>query len=261
MDAGGQTIDTVRAGRVLARTLILVGGVVAATAVAWIAGDVTAGADTPIADGPSAPTAAATRFRLPDPVFAVASRTPHVVAEALIGRAAASTKHLEDAASPAASEVAADAGTVRHAAASLDVSTSRQPIDARRGRVEVATFPRALPVSNPDGTFLVLASWSGAGDAIAFPSSSRHKVLDDHSPPAPHPRETGHLAGEPDPPRSPLSACGTSPSLAVACGGEHRSCAVVLGCAARTIRISLAYGEFGHEAAQAAVIRPDATPG
>ncbi|OLZ54679.1 hypothetical protein BS329_09255 [Amycolatopsis coloradensis] len=246
-----------RVGRLLARPLVLAGGVVAATAVAWIVGDVSARADSLIPDDLPGLTAPAVEV-VPATAMVNRDSASSLIRKALSAEVLISSEHLDETVKSAVSTATDAAGPVRHTATALDVPDQRQLDEASRESVVVMTSDDGAPASGPA---IVSSARILRGEAVhaatSLPTSRGHEVVGHH----PHPRSFVHAVGKPIPPPSPTVTCGTSTSLAVACGGDLGSGAVVSGPAERNIRVSPGHGAFGHQAAQAAVIRPGVTPG
>ncbi|MEV6909102.1 hypothetical protein [Amycolatopsis sp. NPDC051071] len=276
-DAGSRTIDAVRVGRLLARVLVLVGGVAAVTAVAWIAGDGGARADPLIIDGlpgSSAPTAAVEM----SPISLTANRTLRAIAvspgtqkakgvEALVGHVVVSSNFLDETVKSAMTVAPAGTEAARQRATTLDVPDQRRLAEAGRGRGGVTVSDGGAPASDP-ADVISAQTLQGKADhaATSRPSPRGHKVAGHQAswtshPWASHPRASGHAVGKPIPPWSPMATCGGRTSLAVAGSGDHGSVAAMPDCAAPAKRIPLDGGAFGHQAVPAAVIQPGVRPG
>jgi hypothetical protein len=271
--------DAVRVRRLLARVLVLVGGVIAATVVGWIAGEVTARADIPVIEEASERIAPMTAVETPveidppksvtpvwlgDPISAVASPSPagkSKSAVSLVERAVLSVKNLDDTAKSMTNVVKAVDEAAHHAVVILDASSLPRPGQVSRDLMGVTASAAGQPVSNSVITSSSL-DLPGAEDGRAVLSAPcRDESPGEHSSPASRVRTSGHTAGQSIPPWSPMSLCGTSTIFAVASGGDHGSGAVMPGRPARAERISLDCSDVGHQAELAVVLRPDVTPG
>ncbi|KZB83418.1 hypothetical protein [Amycolatopsis regifaucium] len=276
-DAVSRTIDAMRVGRLLARALVVVCGIFAATAVAWIVGDVTARADTLVVDGrPESgapvtavevdPSLSAARVQVGDPADSVAiqplrefaasslpRRSESVVA--LLDRAVVSVENLDETAKSTTNAV------TRRAVEALDVSASRQPADVDRTPAGVTSSFTGVPASKPATASSGLVSQDAADGTRTLSSPCGHKARGEYPSGASRFHGSVRATGESVPPWSPVSRCGTSTSVAAACGGDHGGGAVVPVRTARNNRISPHCGEIGHQAALATVIRPGVTPG
>ncbi|MFI9452728.1 hypothetical protein [Amycolatopsis sp. NPDC052450] len=263
--------------------LVLVGGVVAATVVGWIAGDVTAKADIPVIEEASEwiaprtavesdPPKSVTPAGLGVPISAVAIPSLPVAATpiptgksksavSLVERAVLSVKNLDDTAKSMASVVTAADEAARHTIATLDAAVLARPGDVDRDLMGVKASAAGQPVSNPVIAFSALEYRGSADGRTGRFAACRDESPDEPSSTASRARTSGHTAGKTIPPWSPLSLCGTSTSLAVACGGDHGSGAVLPGHPAQADRVSLDCNDDGHQAALAVVLRPDVTPG
>ncbi|HET6285365.1 MAG TPA: hypothetical protein VFG15_01275 [Amycolatopsis sp.] len=270
-------------GRLLTRVLVLVGGVIAATVVGWLAGDVSARADVPVVDEASewiapmtaveidlpetatpawsgGPLSAVTSPSLPVPaVLSAAGNSKSVLS--LVERAVLSVEKLDGVAKSMANVVTAADGAARHAVTALDASDPRWPGEVSRDLMEVSASVAGPPVSNSVTTSSA-PDFRGAADGrTALSAPCRDNSPGEPAFSASRARTSGHTAGKSSPPWSPMSLCGTSTSLAVACGGDHGSGAVLSGRPARADRMSPDRGDDGHRAALAVVRRPDVTPG
>lgn len=281
--AGSQMTDAVRVGRLLVRVLVLVGGVVAATVVGWIAGNVTAKADIPVIEEASewiAPRTAVesespkseTATWLGDPISAVA--IPSLPAAAaplptekskgavsLVERAVLSVKNLDATAKSMANVVTVADEASRHAVAALDAAALARPGDVDRDLMGITASAAGQPLSNPVIASSALDHRGSADGRTDLSAPCRDESPGGHSSTASRTRTSGHTAGKSIPPWSPMSLCGTSTSLAVACGGDHGSGAVLPGRPVQADRISLHDSVDGHQAALAVVLRPDVKPG
>ncbi|WP_410663511.1 hypothetical protein [Amycolatopsis sp. lyj-84] len=255
-----------RVGRLLARSLVLVSGMVAATAVAWIAGDVAAKADTLVIDGSSGPAIAVEM----SPATAIANRTlpvavvPSLIqkpnsAEALIGHGAVSSKYLDEAVKSEVRVANAPIEADRRAATTVDVAGQGPPGEASRDRVGGLASDDDAPASEPD----IVSSARSEADHVTtlLPSPRGHKVVSHQPSRASHPRVSGHAAGKPIPLWSPMTACGKRTNLAAAGAGDHGSGALMSGSAAQNDRIPLSGSDFENRSPQAAVIQPGVRPG
>ncbi|MEV6908043.1 hypothetical protein [Amycolatopsis sp. NPDC051071] len=275
--------DAVRVGRLLARVLVLLGGVVAATVVGWIAGEVTARADIPVIEEVPERIAPMTAVEIDppesvapvlsgDPLFAApspslpASAVPSLArksksAASLVEREVLSVKSLDGTAEYMVSVVTAADEAARHAVFTLGASVLQQPSEVSRDLVGATASAAGPPVSNSVITSSAPYFPGAVGGRTAHSAPCQDESPGEHSSPASRAHTSGHPRENRFRPWSPMSLCGTATILAAACGGDHVSGAVMPGRPARADRISLDYSDVGHQAALAVVLRPDVTPG
>ncbi|MBB5854487.1 hypothetical protein ACFQ05_14355 [Amycolatopsis umgeniensis] len=255
-DVGAQTIDAARAGRFVARTLAVLGGVV----VAWFAVEATASADTAAIDVPSG-------FDVPTTIGDVdqarlwgesqASPLTREISDdvsAVVGRVAGPSDDLAEILKPAMGVVTAT--TERVPKTPFDIVILRQPSEAARGPVLASPLDSGVPASVPAATSSV--SFDATEPAG---SPCRYETVVDHPSPVTSPPPSDRDASTPNPPWSPMSACGTATSAATASGGDHQGGTVLPGRVAWDIPFSAGYRDFEHQAVRAVSIRPGVTPG
>ncbi|WP_410601848.1 hypothetical protein [Amycolatopsis sp. lyj-90] len=248
-DVGSQTIDAVRAGRFVTRTLAVLGGVVAA----WLAGEATASADTAAIDVPTELQTAVgeidqARSWIEEQASPVTQETTDSV-NAVVDRVAGPSDYLVETLKPAMGVVTAT--TEQVTGTPFDIVILRQPSEIVRGNVAASPLDSGVPVSVP--AFADTPEPSGP--------PCRYETAVDHPAPVTYPPPSGHDAATPNPLWPTMSTCGTATSVATASGSDHKGGAVLSGRIARDFPLLPGYSDFRHQAVRAVSIRPAVTPG
>ncbi|MEV7550393.1 hypothetical protein AB0N89_12275 [Amycolatopsis sp. NPDC089917] len=282
-NAGDQRGGAVRVGLLVTRAFVVVGGAVAATAAAWLAGDLTACADT--ADSVPGPSASAVmvedgqtllqrQSRLDEVTVQTQSRLlqatevpslTRVTAEAekSLSRVGVSPKHLAGIPRPAVKAVTETVATTRRTAITeAGAAIVREISGTSREPVAVTSSISGMPQTGTDSTVLNSELRKGmSGVGVALESPSRHRGSDDDN--APVSRRHGAVPGKGTvlPPWSPMPVCGSSVTIAAAGATGAAGIGDIPDNATRSLRLVPDTSAVERYCVRAAVIRPGVTPG
>ncbi len=281
-DVGNQASGTSRVSCFLVRALVVLGGAVAATAMAWSADNVTR-ADASVPENSAGSATSVEIDQPPSPMLSQAEdRARVVIRRALPETVTPSLSHAAESVRAfdprtvvpltyLGSVVKPAAGIVTSVAASahrVTALTVDDPMPQRPSEVVRDHIGDVMAVGTGSGPVPAVAglpAQGGAADASESADSPclRHFAGGDSSsmPPHVYPRISAHDGRDFVPPWSPLSACGASTSAAVVNGGDHRVSATMPGRSASSARPSPRNCDFGRQATRATAIRPGVTPG